>query len=107
MGNGGTISGNSRNQVAVSGQNGVEIYQIENNGSIRLVTTISPPSNSDPNKFSKNLTFLNDEFLVVDDRTVNRGMTHVYSIGSDSTNFSLLGSVRSAYNGGMGFWYSQ
>jgi formylglycine-generating enzyme required for sulfatase activity/alpha-tubulin suppressor-like RCC1 family protein len=96
-GHGGIISGNSRNQVAVGGQNGVEIYQIENNGSIRLVTTISPPSNSHPNRF-KNLT-LNDKFLVVDDRTSNRGMTHVYSIGSDATDFSLLASVRSAYNG--------
>ncbi|MDA8989810.1 cadherin domain-containing protein, partial [Opitutales bacterium] len=93
------ISGNSNGQVAVGGENGVEIYQIENNGSIRLVTKISPPEGSDPRRFSKYNLAITNEILVIDDRTVNRGMCHIYSVGDSRSDFSLLSSTRSAYQG--------
>ena len=96
------ISGNSLNQIAVSGQNGVEVYQIEGGGSIRLITTIAPPVGSDSSRFARNLT-LTDEILVVDDRKVDRGMCHVYSIGNTEASFALISSIPSAFSGAWDF----
>ena len=77
------ISANSLNQVAVSGQNAVEIYQIGSNGSFRLITTIFLPSQASSSSASK--IVLGDEFLLVGG--------NVYSIGSRESDFEIIDTV--------------
>ena len=93
-----TISGNSYDLIAIGGQNGVEIYQIEDDGSILLTKAIVPPLESDPLKFATHLS-LTDEMLIVDDRTTDRGMCHIYSLQEGPTEAELVASIPSMYQG--------
>jgi formylglycine-generating enzyme required for sulfatase activity len=73
----------------VSGQNGVEIYQIENNGSIRLITTIAGFRGHVINTHKISLS---DQYLYAQNEKIE-----IYSIGNDAQDFSLLNTVNGVY----------
>ena len=85
------ISGNSRNQVAVAGGNRIQVYQIEDNGSIRLITTIDRPAQASTS-FAKQI-ILADDFILVGDSHYEHTKCYVYSIGSQESDFALIDSV--------------